>query len=279
MVSLMSDARVAFLIWFVGAAILVASFLIFIEISLKKSRDKREAMLKVKTPIDKLRVFLEGDAPPRKKLDAIGKTAKDFFKEKYRLNEELDYGELHKHFDSSGRFLEANFCEEMFDAYYSNHDLDKRKVMRLFGMVNEIYLSRDVLGRVMSSPGFDDRIGMILESFKKPFSRKILDYVDSRNEKLARNARVAARQEYELISWVRKAIRMGYDKVNVFDILSDGNRSKKEVKKVMKVYDKESVKIKGKKTVDYYNSGGGGIAKRIVDSEKDRLKNSGTFTS
>ena len=277
MVSLMSDARVAFLIWFVGIAIVFAVFLIILEIRLKKLRDERELKMKEKTPIDRLRIFLSGQAKPRDKLDAIGKTAKEFFKMKYNLDENLDYGELRKAFDSSGRFLEASFCEEMFDAYYSNHDLTVHKIMKLFDMLNEIYLTRDVLRRVMAAPTFDDRVDMAFEGFRKPFSRKILDYVNSRNEKLARNARVAARQEYELVSWVRNAIRMGYDKVNIFNILSEGNTSKKEVKKVLKVYEKEAVKLKGNKgTIDFYGSNGG-VAKRIVDKEKGRLENSGAF--
>ncbi len=82
---------------------------------------------------------------------------------------------------------------------------------------------------------------------------------------------MANRKDHELLSWVRKAIGRGYDKIRVSNLLKDGKRSRGEVKKILKVYDKEATKVITKSVNNLYK-GGAGIAQKIVRKEKIRLE-------
>lgn len=270
MISLMSDSRVAFLIWFIVAAIVVAVLLIFIEIRLKKKRARDIARIREQTPIDRMNIFLNKDVGVREKLDIIGKTAKDYFKEEYNLPIKLDYGELDKEFKNRGMAMEAIFCKSMFEAYYSNNELTKEKIRSLADALAKVYRHKVVFNNV-AAPGFWDRFDGFLETAGIRITRKIEKRVNIRNERLEREARVKIRQEHELSSWVRRAINMGYDKMKIAGLLSDEGNDKKEVKKVLRIYDKEAVRAaRDGSGVGSYK--GGGVAQRILQGEKDRLE-------
>lgn len=278
MVSLMSDARVSFLIWFIAVAIVVATFLIIIEIRLKRKRDRDLLRKKERTPIDRMREFLGGDASPKEKLDVIGKTAKDFFISEYKFENALDYGDFKNEFEKMGLREEADFCDKIFDAYYSNHDLDEASIFRLSEMLSNIYKNKKSPVRVIRAPSIGDRIDIFLDSFVGYISSKVNRYVKIKSERLERDERIAARQEHELLSWVRSAIQLGYDKMNIISLLNDGSRKKKDIKKVLKVYDKELSRNKPNKEVGGLYSLKEGVAKRIVQNEKDRLEEAGGYT-
>ncbi len=269
-VSLMSDSRVAFLIWFIIVAIVVAAVLILIEVRLKKRREREDAKKKEKTPMDIMKVALFGEKNVRKKLDIIGKTAKDFFKADYGFSEMLDYSELAKEFEKKGKKLEVKFCEEMFEAYYSDHKLDDKKIKELEGNLVEVCRRKNISNSVSRVPGFWDRVDGFLESKKEFFVKEVDKYTSIKRERMERDARIASRQEHELLSWIRKAIRMGYDKVNILNLLDDGSRPKREVKKALKIYEKEAKDTK-KPSLGFYEKDGG-IAQRIIKKEKDRLE-------
>jgi len=268
----MSDARVAFLVWFVGIAIVIAAFLIFVEIRLKRRRIREAEKRKEKTPIDRMKIFLDGDAGIREKLDAIGTTAKNYFKAEYGLELTLDYGELAKEFGKINRDLEAKFCGEMFEAYYSDHKLTKRKILSLGKMLVEIGRRKKISVSLSNVPSFGDRMDRFFEDVSGILSSRVKKYVKIKNERLERDARVAARQERELLSWVKKAIRIGYDKAKILDLLSDGTRSKAEIKRALKVYDSEVKKLSGNKVESSFYNKSGGIAQRIIKEEKIRLE-------
>ncbi len=275
MISLMSDSRVAFLIWFIIAAIVIAAVLIFIEVRLKKKRARDMVKEREQTPIDRMNIFLSRDVGVREKLDIIGKTAKDHFKEEYNLDSKLDYGELDKEFEDRGMKLEVTFCKNMFEAYYSNHELTEEKIKALADALSKIYRHKIIFNNV-AAPGFLDRFYGFLDSAGVKITKGIEKHVNIRNERLERNARVSVRQEHELLSWVRKAIHMGYDKMNIMGMLADEGNSRKEVKKVLKIYDKEAVKV-AKVAGNAIHYGDNGLAYRIIQKEKDRLEEAGTF--
>jgi hypothetical protein len=265
----MSDARVAFLIWFIVIAIVIAAGLIFIEIRLKKKRVREAVKKKEETPVDRMKVFLAGDASIREKLDVVGTTAKTYFKDEYGLSRSLDYGELAREFKGRGQVLESEFCEKMFEAYYSNHKVTNKKLKDLGKMVAGIQRRKNVSERM-------DRMDIIFEHIRTIVMKELKKYSRARRERLLRKARVAAREDHELLSWVRKAIRMGYDETKVSSLLNDGKRSKRKVKKVLKVYGKEAVGLtKKKKHARLYS--GGGVARRIVEKEKNLLEGDGAY--
>lgn len=277
MVSLMSDSRVVFLLWFIGIAVAVAVVLISIEVRLNRKRVREAAVRKKKTPVDLMREFLAKDVSVREKLDVVGKTAKDYFKGEYGLSERLDYGELAKKFEGRGQDLEVDFCEKMFEAYYSDHGLNSIVVGKLGDMVEEIYKKKRSSQKLSSVPGFGDRVDMFLEGVKNFFIKKEKKRAKVLGDISKRSERVAARQEYELVSWVRKAIRMGYDGVKILGLLDDGERSKHEVKEALKIYKKEVSKNEDTGNVGFYGEGGG-VARRIVENERDRLRGEEVLT-
>lgn len=270
MIPLMSDSRVAFLVYFISAAIFLAVILIFIEIGVRKKRAREAEIRRLRTPIDNMRVFLAGEASPREKLDVIGKTAKDYFKREYGISERMDYGELSKTFKEKGGETEALFCDEMFEAYYSNHSFGQEKIEELAGMLIQISSKKNPLITVnVSSSG--NKVGAFIEGAKGAVVEKIDSKVKARDEKIEREARTKERDEYELMSWVRRAIRMGYDEEKLLGLLDDGSRSKKDVKRVLSIYEDEVKKIEKEEgpVPTYYAEGG--IAQRIIQKEKDRL--------
>ncbi len=273
MISLMNDTRVVFLIWFVFAAVVVASILIFIEIRTKRKMEAKATKRREKTPIDRMKIVLSKAGDVKNKLDVVGKTAKNYFKEEYGLSLKSDYSELARDFEKMGKSLEVEFCEGMFELYYSGKDLTEKRVEDLGEMLYEICRKKKIAKDISNVPSFWDRIDRVLFGIKDFVGKKIDEYTVARREKLERKARVVERQDHELVSWVRKAIRMGHDKMKVFNLLSDGKRSKRDVKKVLKVYEKEAKVIEKQLNNKVTMAGGGsGVAQRIIQKEKDRIE-------
>ena len=102
MIPVMSDARMAFLVYFVVAAIVVAVGLIFAEVYLKRKKIKAAQKRRNKTPIDRMKITLSRRGDLKKKLDVIGKTAKVYFKDDYGMPLKSDYSELAKEFEMRG---------------------------------------------------------------------------------------------------------------------------------------------------------------------------------
>ncbi len=274
MVSLMSDPRVVFLVWFIAAAVVVAVVLIVVEIRLKRRSVLEAEKKKEKTPIDKMNIFLDKDVGIREKLDVVGKTAKDYFKEEYKMSVRFDYGELAKEFKKIDRELEVRFCEEMFEAYYSNHKLTEGKVRALGSVLGEIFHGKEsVKSRILpDSPGIGDRLDWFLEEVRNEVAGKIREYSEVNGEKVKREARVTARQKHELLGWVKRTIHMGYNRDKVVSLLNDGKRDKKEIKQILKIYDKETVEVLKNNSHVRSHGSTGGVAQRILQKEKARLE-------
>lgn len=278
MVSLMSDARIVFLMWFISIAVLVAAALIFIEWKLNKKRLKEAEKKKEKTPIDKMKIFLKKDVELREKLDVIGKTAKDYFKERYGMSSKLSYGELVEEFKKKGEDIESEFCEGMFETYYFDHKLNKERIGMLAEMLETIYKKKETVKRVPKTLGLEsgiERLDKFMGDVQNAVSGKVEEYVKSNEERVERAVRVARREEHELLSWVRRAIRMGYDKIGVSNLLGDAGQDKKTIKRALGVYDKETAKIMEEKEYESKAKAGKGkegIAQKIIQNEKERLE-------
>jgi hypothetical protein len=269
MVSLMGDSRVAFLVWFIVVAIVVAAILIFVEIRLKKKKLLDSQKKQMKTPIDKMNIFLNKDVDVREKLDMIGKTAKDYFKEEYGLSKNLDYGELAKEFEKQKKGLEVKFCGEMFEAYYSNHKLTDVSIKSLGDTLIDISRKKKVAEDLSKVPGFWDSIDSKLKSVKDHVFKKVENHVSVQNEKLERKSRIKEREEHEMLLWARKAIRMGHSEEKVSSLLNNnGKLNKDEIRRILEVYRKE-LKISEKESVAVNENLG--VAQGIIQKEKDSV--------
>lgn len=261
MVLFISDSRVVFLIWFVVIAIVIASALILIEMKMRWNRRKWAEKRRIRTPAQKVASFLKGGKSLKEKLDFVGESAKSYFKIEYGILSGSDYSELAKEFEKRKRVLEISFCEKMFKAYYSGKKLNEKDVISLGDLFSEIVRRKERSKEISKVPGFLDKIENGIRDVTMFVFRKISGYIDVRREKLERKSRMIARSESEVRSWVRRAIRRGYDRVRIKGLLNDGKRSRKEVRDVLKVYGKESSRI----------SGGEGVAERILKKEQARL--------
>lgn len=272
MVPWVSDARLVFLVWFVSIAVVVAVVLVFAEIKFKKKKEREAVRKREKTPIERMKIILNKEGDVKRKFDIVGKTAKGYFKEEYGMASELDYSELAKRFEKRGKMLEAEFCKRMFELYYSNKKVTEKGVGELGEMLVEMGKKKNFSKDISRVPGVWERMDRVLEERKNVVMNKVRKYVTSLREKLDRKARTEAREDHELLSWVKKAIRMGHDKKMLSALLKDGGKSNGEIKKILKVYDRETAMASGEKGGTRLYAGEGGIAQRIIQKEKDRLE-------
>jgi hypothetical protein len=272
MVPWMSDARLVFLIWFVSIAVAVAVVLVFVEIRFKKKKERAAAARRRKTPIERMKIILNKEGDVKRKFEIVGKTAKNYFKEEYGMASGLDYSELAKQFEKREKVLEAEFCEKMFELYYSKRQVTEKGVEDLGEMLVEMDRKKKVSKDISKVPSVWERVDRVFGKKNDVVMSKWREYVASLREKMDRKARTKAREEHELLSWVKKAIRMGHDKKGLSDLLKDGGKSKYETKKILKIYDIEAARASGKKSSARLYGGEGGVAQRVIQKEKDRLE-------
>ncbi|MCD4771486.1 hypothetical protein K8R30_03665 [archaeon] len=259
----MSDSRVMFLIWFVAIAIVVASILIIVEVKVRKKKRRLEEERKNLTPAQKVEAFLAGKKSLREKLNFVGENAKDYFKNEYGASLSSDYSELAKEFNKKGKVLEVEFCKKMFKAYYSNKDFGEDDIGALGELFGKIVKEKE---KAPSAPSFLDKVEDGVKDKLMVVPTWVGGYVSARQEKEERTKRIVAREENETTRWVRTAIREGYDRSKLKGMLDDGKRDKKEVEKILEIYDKEVAKGSGG-----YSGYGSGIAGKIIKKEQDRL--------
>jgi len=268
MFSWMLDSRVVFLIWFIIIAIIIAIILIVIEFKTRKKIKDKVEKSKILTPVDKVHNFLKGKSEEKEKLNFVGKVAKDYFKDEYGIPLKLDYSGLAEEFKKRGKFVEVEFCEKMFKAYYSDDKISGKSVERLAGLFADIFRKKES-DKKFSDIKKDNFLDKFENSLKEKFVfvyNTIMEYLSFRREKSERVDRSIARIEHETMKWVHMAIRQGYDKEKIKGLLNDGKRSKKEVKNILKIYDKEKSKISVSNI-----SIGEGIASKIIKKEVARL--------
>ncbi len=172
LISLMSDSRIRFLLWFIVVAIIVAIILIFTEINLKRKRERVVAKLAIDSPIEKINHFLKNNKSPREKLDFVDKTAKRYFKDTYGNNINSNYSELIRYFGKHRRQNEANFCKSMFEAYYSDEELTNSKVIALGKMLINVETAKWHAEEISMLPTFMDRIERFFKNKKMSIIKK-----------------------------------------------------------------------------------------------------------
>ena len=263
MIPLMSDSRVMFLIYFVAGAIIVASILIIIEVRVRKKKREAAEARKNLTPAEKVQDFLRGKKSLREKLNFVGEHAKDFFKDEYGASLNSDYSELAKEFNKKGKVLEVEFCKKMFKAYYSNKDFGEDDIGALGELFGKIVKEK---ASAPSAPSFLDKVEDGVKDKLMAVPTWVGGYVSARQEKEEREKRIVVREENETARWVKTAIREGYDRPKLKGVLDDGKRGKKEMEKILGIYDKEVAKG----SVGY-SGYGSGIAGKIIKKEQDRL--------
>jgi hypothetical protein len=271
MVPWISDARLVFLVWFVSIAVVIAVLLIFVEIKFRKKKKLAAVKRREKTPIERMKIILNKEGDIKRKFDIVGKTAKNYFKEEYGMAAELDYSELAKRFEKRGKVLEAEFCKGMFEFYYSDKQVTEKGVERLGEMLVEMGRKKNFSKEMSKVPSFWERMDRILDERKSVIMNKVREYITSLREKLDRKARTEARDEHELSSWIKKAIRLGHSRKVLSDLLKKGGKSNNDIKKILKVYDRELVLASEKKDSTLLYDGEVGVAQRVIQKEKDRL--------
>ena len=269
MFSWMLDSRVVFLIWFIVIAIIVAAILIVVEIrARKKIKDKIEKT-RILTPVDKVHNFLKNKIDAKKKLNFVAEVAKGYFKDEYGISSKVDYSGLIKEFKKRNKFDEVEFCKRMFKAYYSDDKMSEKKVEELAGLFADIFKKRESDKKV-SNIRKDNFLDKFENSLKKKFVfvyNTIIEYLNFRRERSERISRSIARAEHETMKWVRKAIRQGYSRKKVKELLTDGRRGRKEIKNILNIYDGEKTKV----SVSDIGAGEG-IASKIIKKEIARLE-------
>lgn len=158
LVSLMSDSRIKFLLWFVVVAIIVAIVLILIEVNLKRKKERNVSELVNESPIEKMRKSLRYNKDFREKLDFIDKTAKEYFKEVYGTHLNSNYSKLIKEFEKHHRKNEAAFCNAMFEAYYSYDELSNDRIIALGDMLVGIENKKKRAEEISRVPTFMERL-------------------------------------------------------------------------------------------------------------------------
>lgn len=143
-VSLLTDSRIRFLMGFVIVAVILAIVLILIEMSLKEKEKKEDEKI-IQTPGDRIKIYINSDKSLEDKLAFIDKTAKEFFRDMYGFVESSSYNFLIKNLKSNGgRNVEVEFCEKMFETFYSKKNLTKNMISLLGKMLIEIEANRTV---------------------------------------------------------------------------------------------------------------------------------------
>jgi hypothetical protein len=275
MFSWMNDSRIVFLLWFVGIAIAVAVFLIFIEIRLKKRRKKEEEKKKEKSPVDDLRVTMEDAEKLKDKLILLDKAVKDYFVSKYKLDRRMSYASLKGEVEGRGNSMDIELCDKMFEAYYSDKKLTIGKVKELLKVFEAAYEKRIALDKQNRPEGFWEIFDEFFERLSSAVIGSVENYVAIKGEAAERRTRRDEAKERELLSWVRRAVRMGYSKVNVLSLLDKEGRTKKEIDKIMEIYEREVVRRA--RDVSRKVFSGQGVAQRIVKDEKGRIEKGEAF--
>ena len=202
----------------------------------------------------------------KKRLDVVDKAAKNYFKEEFGLSSHLSYSELAKDFEKKKRVFEVEFCRGMFESYYSDKELSNKKIEDLGDLLIRASRQKIVVKKEARVPGVFDKVDNFLGSVKNAVMGKIQGRAVVKREKEERTVRSNDREGHELLSWVKKAIRMEYDKKEVLDLLKKGKKSDKEIKKILKLYEKELKKaLKDNAALPHE-----GIAQRIIRREKGR---------
>ena len=272
MVPWVSDARLVFLVWFVSIAVVVAGLLIFAEIKFKRKKKHEATRKREKTPIERMKIILNRKGDVNRKFEIVGKTAKNYFQEEHGMANKLDYSELAKRFERSGKVLETEFCKKMFELHYSNKRVTEGRVEELGDLLVEMGRKKKVSKDMSKVPSVWERIDRFFGDIKKVVVSRFRARAASFNEKVDRDARTKSREDYELLSWVRKAIRMGHSKEMLSGLLKDGGKSGGEIKKILKIYDREIAVVSDKKTSARFYDGEEGVAQRLIQKEKSRLE-------
>jgi len=308
-ISLVSDGRIKFLLGFIIVAIIIASILIFIEIRLKKEKEVKYVNTIFESIIEKIRKFLKNKKTPKEKLNFIDKLAKEYFKESYKTSLNSNYSELINKFKKLNKKNETIFLKKMFSVYYSHKKIDNNEIIVLGNLLidiikkdklpidkrkkilqeesNFIFNIRDL--RTKTIDLLSNKIGNFLGGIKNFFDNRRNISIEKGTSNIKR-MRIGKRENYKVIrrnveeikNWIKETIKIGYNKEEVFNLLNDGNRKKREINNILSVYDNEMSNISNndentkEKIIVKKNEG---IAEKIVKMEKARLNNTGFYSS
>jgi hypothetical protein len=173
LLSLLSDSRVKFLLWFVVVAVIVAGVLTFIEIRLKKKKERQLAEKADESVLEKMKRFLKYDKTPREKLDFVDKTSKEYFKEVYGTHANSSYSTLIQEFEKNKRKDELMFCKAMFATYYSHKELTDDRAVALGDLLVDVDKRKKRADEI-------SRIPPLMERIERFFARRRVRVVEKR---------------------------------------------------------------------------------------------------
>jgi hypothetical protein len=136
-ISLLSDTRIRFLLGFIVVAIVVAIVLILIEIFFKE-RERSSEKKTEQTPEDRIKIYINSNKRPQEKLAYLNKIAKEYFEDMYDFPSTTSYSTLAEELKKLGKKKEVEFCNKMFEIFYSKEGLDKVALTSLGKLLIEI---------------------------------------------------------------------------------------------------------------------------------------------
>jgi hypothetical protein len=159
----LSDGRIRIVLALVVAAVLIAIFLTYLEIRVKKGREKKKVNASKNYFIEKLQRRIRSGKTTREKIDYLGHVSKSYFHNKFNSPEIADFSELVEFFQKKKQNDISVFCKSMFDAYYST-DYNDALVHSLAKDFIEIFRNLEIR-KVEQSPeemNFVDKIGKVI---------------------------------------------------------------------------------------------------------------------
>lgn len=159
MISLLADSRIRFLMGFVIVAVVLAIVLILIEIFLKE-RERQSDKITEQTPADRIKIYIDSGKSLQEKLAYLNKVAKEYFRDMYDFSLTASYSTLAKDLEKRGKKNEIEFCNKMFEIFYSKKGLNKVTLNSLGKLLTEIEGHRTV-ERKIAKPVKKTKVGIL----------------------------------------------------------------------------------------------------------------------
>lgn len=103
------------------------------KVVIKEQIEQKESTIK-----NKLEELKNSNMIPKSTLDSLGGLAKDFLKETFKIEKNLDYSELAEFFGEKKKKNIVLFCNEMLAALYSGEKIERKKIDILISDLEDI---------------------------------------------------------------------------------------------------------------------------------------------
>jgi len=292
MMRILSDGRIVFLLGAITFAVVFAGVLIFLEFRVKRKDSSLIERMQIETPIYRMENALMSDKTPNEKLSVVDKTAKEYFNRVYKTGLGESYSSLVSKFTRLKLKPEAAFCKAMFDSYYLNDKLDDARVKRLGNILVDVENKRVVRKEIIEKRTFMGYVDKLVNEVKfifakkregvkeKKFGKQIDKDVSKKTVDKKKKVSAEVKSEMDRIEKIER--EYAKEKALREKLLREETRKmeKMRVAGVKNIVSAEKTRVVPKKVsfeeefAKFQKENKGGIAERIVRTEKTRLDNS-----